>query len=359
MSLKNWLHTMKSKCLPPSARKVMRMEKTLLCRLDELSAQHGYLDGQIKALSARNDLLFWFSQMREGEGLARTKRNFFERLVPEEGLIRGGQLIMLNLLDFLDDVCTENGLAYVLAHGTLLGAVRHKGFIPWDDDVDIFMMREDFLKFEKIIKNQSRYCIMDLYFVDDKKNKCARSKVLRDTKINLNIWIDILILDNTIIDDESSRKKQAKRIELSKKVWDITQKSGWAVKFYPIYNLAIKSKLDAVFDEYIYPCQKEGTFIESVWGWYSFKKEDVFPVKRMPFEANVLREDERASGKKKKKREFCVPKNPEALLSRYGDIMKIPDGPYSYRHAKYFDFYGKEDIIEEYLKTWGCADQKG
>lgn len=53
------------------------------------------------------------------------------------------------ILDVVHKVCTENGLRYSLAYGTLLGAVRHSGFIPWDDDVDVMMPREDY---EKLIQ---------------------------------------------------------------------------------------------------------------------------------------------------------------------------------------------------------------
>ena len=60
--------------------------------------------------------------------------------------IRQAQLVMLGLLKNLDIICKKHNLTYWLEGGTLLGAVRHKGFIPWDDDLDVMMPREDFNK---------------------------------------------------------------------------------------------------------------------------------------------------------------------------------------------------------------------
>ena len=58
--------------------------------------------------------------------------------------------INLDLLSYFDTVCRKNGIKYSLTGGTLLGAVRHKGFIPWDDDVDVFLTRQEYEKLEKL-----------------------------------------------------------------------------------------------------------------------------------------------------------------------------------------------------------------
>ncbi|MGM9652766.1 MAG: phosphorylcholine transferase LicD [Eubacteriales bacterium] len=62
--------------------------------------------------------------------------------------------VLLSAMKDIDRICRENGLKYYLYAGTLLGAVNHKGFIPWDDDVDIVMFPEDFQVFEQVLQRQ-------------------------------------------------------------------------------------------------------------------------------------------------------------------------------------------------------------
>lgn len=68
--------------------------------------------------------------------------------------LRKVQLRMLSILDAVDVICQKHGLTYWLSGGTLLGAIRHGGFIPWDDDLDIELMRKDYKKLLKILKKE-------------------------------------------------------------------------------------------------------------------------------------------------------------------------------------------------------------
>ena len=63
------------------------------------------------------------------------------------------QEVSLNILKQITSVCEREGFRYTLAYGTLIGAVRHKGFIPWDDDIDIQMPRPDYERFLKYMIN--------------------------------------------------------------------------------------------------------------------------------------------------------------------------------------------------------------
>lgn len=85
-------------------------------------------------------------------------------LTPEQK--RELQLSELEILDELKRICDENGLKYYLTAGTLLGAVRHGGFIPWDDDIDVVMTREDFDKLARI----ARSALSDGFFYQDERS---------------------------------------------------------------------------------------------------------------------------------------------------------------------------------------------
>lgn len=110
--------------------------------------------------------------------------------------------IQLNLLLELDRICRTNNLHYYIAYGSMLGAVRHKGFIPWDDDIDICMLRKDYEQLLRIIKDGA--CEW-MSIIDDKQNgyylpfaKAVDNRTITKqecTKLEHGIWVDIFPLD--------------------------------------------------------------------------------------------------------------------------------------------------------------------
>jgi len=105
--------------------------------------------------------------------------------------IKDLQKIELDILKFIDKLCRENHLKYVLAYGTLIGAIRHKGFIPWDDDVDILMPRKDYEKFCSIVhKEDGRYKIICCEY--DKDYMYAFGKVFdsRTVLVEQNLTVE-------------------------------------------------------------------------------------------------------------------------------------------------------------------------
>ena len=116
------------------------------------------------------------------------------------------KILELDILKDLDRVCRENGILYSLTSGTLIGAVRHKGFIPWDDDIDIMMTRENYDKFIKVYPEKGKDIYKLLCHELDKEyyhqfskivdlRTCVKEKKLRYIN-NLGIWIDIFPVDS-------------------------------------------------------------------------------------------------------------------------------------------------------------------
>lgn len=100
---------------------------------------------------------------------------------PDGSNLRKMQLRMLDMLKYIDKICREHNIKYWLSSGTCLGAVRHGGFIPWDDDCDIELLRKDYKKLIKILKEQHHpeYFLQD--FTTDKDYIHPFAK-LRDLK---------------------------------------------------------------------------------------------------------------------------------------------------------------------------------
>ena len=121
--------------------------------------------------------------------------------------LRKLQLICIDILFTIDDICRKHNLTYYLAYGTLLGAVRHKGFIPWDDDIDIYMPRKDM---EKLISDYSEdfkdpYRINHYaseYFMSNSFNlrigskKAQVQRIIGDEVKSIDVWVSVFPIDD-------------------------------------------------------------------------------------------------------------------------------------------------------------------
>lgn len=121
--------------------------------------------------------------------------------------------VQLDLLNEFDRVCKKHNLKYILDFGTLLGAVRHKGFIPWDDDVDVSMLREDYEKLLEVapLEFNEPYFLSNYhsepYFSDyvykfrRRDTTILMTSDLSSKKSNYGIFVDIFVYDSFPSDD--------------------------------------------------------------------------------------------------------------------------------------------------------------
>ena len=125
-------------------------------------------------------------------------------------VLREAQLIMLDMLVEFDAICTKHNLKYWLDSGTLLGAVRHQGFIPWDDDIDLSMPVEDYRKFKEIANDE----LSDNIFFQTKES---------DEKFKFD-YIKL-------------RSNRASIVEFHEKDIDIEYHQGVFVDIFPMFTL--------------------------------------------------------------------------------------------------------------------------
>lgn len=232
------------------------------------------------------------------------------------------QLLEREILDFIVRICTENDLMYWLDFGTLLGAVRHKGFIPWDDDIDIAMQREDYEKFQRIFNNHDfNNKRFNIIFYEDKFLKVIdkESYIINEKGEKINIFVDVFPFDyysnrNLInfIDKlfiEIHKYKINKTFVKSLKNIFINFKKEIYKKF--IKKEFIKKKLISLKKDFYI-----GRAIETNFKINVMQTNDIFPLSKLKFENN----------------RYNVPNKYDYYLKRiYGNYMKLP--PEEERHT--------------------------
>lgn len=233
-------------------------------------------------------------------------------LPPATGQIRDIQLANLALLDELDYVCRENNIKYWLDAGTLIGAIRHKGFIPWDDDIDTAMLREDYNKIIDAFKKSSRDSNIFAEYSRSQKNTCQCIIKIQHKKCP-HLFVDIFPFD-FYAERHSNREQLEKTIyirQLRKKMETKCTKKTSDKDIINIINTVMKKKV------LVNSIPEDKTKCELVWGldfnhsWDNwFTNYDVlFPLSTIEFEG---------------KRYPCM-NNPDAFLTRvYGNYMAYP-----------------------------------
>jgi lipopolysaccharide cholinephosphotransferase len=238
--------------------------------------------------------------------------------------------IVLDLLIKFDLICRKYNLRYTLIYGALLGAIRHSGFIPWDDDLDVCMPREDYEKFIQVAQNEleSPYFLQlpgkdnDYFFSFAKlrnSNTSSISKSFRYAKFNQGIFLDIFVLDNVILEEAENNYNQIKHLILENSAnmrrsnLNPSLKDIERIQAYPPSNpFEVQNKIDTLCTRFNNIGTEYATISNIV----------VYPFKNQIFKWNDLRDLTTIS---MYGHEFYVPRNYDRILSIiYGDYMKYP-----------------------------------
>ncbi len=261
----------------------------------------------------------------------KSSKSLAKDLSPNE--LRELQLVTLDILKTVVDFCNQNGIRYYLSEGSLLGAIRHGGFIPWDDDLDIAMPRADYEKFLKLWGNETRNeC--KLYHQSTYKKyhltfakvvligKCRFSSLIRQgIKSMSNVkgpGIDIFPLDETGPLSSELLKRASKirkyRNILLTKVYYIKNRKKRRLYTFKAHTMSYKSIQNKLTKLYTLDYGKNTEYITNFASSYNitkeiFKKEYFEPAREIKFEDLTV----------------TVPyKSEEVLTQIYGDFMTPP-----------------------------------
>lgn len=256
----------------------------------------------------------------------------------------------LDLMDHIHNLCDSNGLSYYLHYGTLIGAVRHNGFIPWDDDFDIAMKREDFDKFCSIVENAHhpyyRLCnranTENYYYgipryVDTRYKYVSKLSCIKEAE--MGIFVDIYPLDNLGNTPEEAKRIKQQVLKLNTEFiiymnWRSTRAWYYTIPRIPLhiyYRLKhgrkFWLKVDDLVRESIKKLTNESDEIIGLACWDA----TVWPLRKEWFDEPVLHSFE--------DRQYWIPKEYDSILRQiYGDYMKLPPESERIPHHPYIIF---------------------
>lgn len=265
----------------------------------------------------------------------------------DETLHKIQELELMILKDFIA-ICEENNLEYFIYGGSALGAVRHGGFIPWDDDIDIIMFRKDYEKFKEITlaKPNEKYDFLtsktkDYFFLFSKimlKDTVFEEWWVNQVDFNLGIYIDIFVLDN-VPDNKLKRFIHVKRCRILDKlpaisvvkfedypfiVQLLTNITHKVFKLLNIKRESLIAKTQKLLTKYNNQDCKYVCDISALNHPQIYKIADFKPHKKIKFE-NL---------------EVTCPNNVDNILTQiYGNYMELPPESERYNHiTKKIDF---------------------
>ena len=263
-----------------------------------------------------------------------------QRFNPDGSLLRRQQMRMLDILLEVDRICQKHDIPYWLSSGTLIGAMRHDGFIPWDDDLDIEMMRSDYLRLMKVLPSELPEWLAlqndetdPNYFYFYAKIRDRRSKMLEQNGYDRlwkeqGIYIDIFPMEQHPI---WLHKLTEKTVGHMYKIWRTSTDDKKAIKrvrrifdfnnrfLFPCFRgfLGILSPLTS----HLSPLITSGMGIPFHNPRYA---KEIFPLTTHVFEGHQL----------------PVPHDADAHLRHlYGDYMKLPDLNKIAIHVGKLEFY--------------------
>ena len=251
---------------------------------------------------------------------------------PATGQIRDIQLANLALLKELDYVCKENNLTYWLDFGTLLGAVRHKGFIPWDDDIDVGMLREDYDKIIEVFNKSSRNPDIFAGYVRDRNNNYI---IKIQHKKCTHLFVDIFPYD--YYGEIMSRETQISKSNQFKDIHKTIKK-----EYKHCSDAELKKELSDISKKIL----QRDKYVENsdlVWGidyghnwknWFSTYKS-IFPLSKILFEDA----------------EFSCPSDIDTYLKNiFGEYMSYPK-KIGFGHSTYINLSNDEKEIINSLRS--------